>query len=500
MATGLVIGVTSAPAQLRVTAWNVSNYSSGRVADFQTATYGVFEDRKMAPDLFLGQEFISQGGVNNFLTILNTAAGSPGDWAAAPFVDGPDTDSACFYRTSKLDFLAATIISTGGTAPSPPRNTMRYDVRLKGYTADSAVLACYSVHEKSGDTGSDIARRLVESQRIRDNAETLNPAWHFLLGGDLNVQQASQSPYRELVGSQPNDNGRFFDPINSPGDWNNNPDWRIVHTQDPIGAGGMDDRHDQILVCARLIDGDGFDYLGNATIPYSTTTWNDPNHSYRSWGNDGTSFNTTLTVTGNTMVGAVIAQALINAAAGQGHLPVFCDLRVPPKVTSATSIDFGQVLQNSIAQQGLTVTNDGNVALWTAPGIADLSYSLTASAGFAAPGGSFVEAAGGAGNDHLIMMATDTIGVKSGTVTIASNAPDEPSRVVTLHGEVIASCDAGDSNCDGTRNTGDIVPFVGLLLDPSATLCSACAGDMNGDGVRDGADIQAFVNSLLGGQ
>ncbi len=26
--------------------------------------------------------------------------------------------------------------------------------------------------------------------------------------------------------------------------------YRFIHTQDPSGAGGMDDRHDQILVCA----------------------------------------------------------------------------------------------------------------------------------------------------------------------------------------------------------------------------------------------------------
>ena len=30
------------------------------------------------------------------------------------------------------------------------------------------------------------------------------------------------------------------------------------------------------------------------------------------------------------MVGPVIAQALVTAAAGAGHLPVFLDLRVPP--------------------------------------------------------------------------------------------------------------------------------------------------------------------------
>ncbi len=36
------------------------------------------------------------------------------------------------------------------------------------------------------------------------------------------------------------------------------------------------------------------------------------------------------------MVGASIAQALRDAAANGGHLPVFLDLRVPPRVDSVT--------------------------------------------------------------------------------------------------------------------------------------------------------------------
>jgi hypothetical protein len=502
----LIWASAQANGQLRVVAWNVSNYSGGRTADIQTSVYGVYQGRSMSPDLIMTQEFLSQAGVSAFLSALNTAAGSPGDWAAAPFVDGPDTDSAFFYRTSKADFLAATIVSTGGSAPAPPRNTMRYDVRLKGYTSAGAVLASYSVHMKSGSTGDDQARRLVEAQRIRDNAQGIDtngagtglPAGRcFVVGGDFNVQSSSQSAYQELVGSQTNNTGRFFDPINTPGSWNNNSAFRIVHTQDPIGAGGMDDRHDQILVCGGLVDGQGFDYIGNPALAYSTTTWNDPNHSYRAWGNDGTSYNGTLTIAGNTMVGAAIAQALVNVATSAGHLPVFLDLRVPPEVASATVIDFGQVPQGSLAEQPLTVSNGGDVALWTAAGIADLSYSLVASTGFTAPSGNFAASAGAAGNTHTIAMSTATLGVKSGNVTIASNAPDEPSRLVTLMGEVVSSCDACDVNCDHQVGVGDIPAFVNRLLNPAAAPCSTCAGDADGDGHVDGDDIAFFVNRLL---
>jgi hypothetical protein len=332
-----LIAVAQAAADdLRVVTWNVTNYSSGRVSDFQTALYGVFEGRSVAPDIFIGQEFLSASGVANFLSILNTAPGSPGDWAAAAFVNGPDTDSAFFYRTSRVELATdlspngVTVVAVGGTSPNHPRDIMRYDVVLAGGTSAETRLAIYSSHMKAGTSSSDKARRLLEAQRIRDDAETLPTGWHFMLGGDFNTQSADQSAYVELVGSQANNDGRFFDPISTSGSWNNNSAYRIVHTQDPSGAGGMDDRHDQILVSASLEDGVGLDYIGNPSIPYSTTTWDDPNHSYRSWGNDGTSYNTLLTITGNQMVGATIAQALVNSALGGGHLPVFLDLRVPP--------------------------------------------------------------------------------------------------------------------------------------------------------------------------
>jgi hypothetical protein len=195
---------------------------------------------------------------------------------------------------------------------------------------------------KAGSTSSDQSRRLVESQRIRDNAQGLdtNPSngvndalpagYNFALVGDFNIQTSTQAAYQELVGSQANNAGRFFDPINTPGSWNNSSAYRFVHTQNPNAD--MDDRLDFILVSASLIDGGGIDYIGNSALAYSTSTWNDPNHSYRVWGNDGTSYGAGITVSGNTMVGATIAQAIKDSVGGSatgGHLPVFLDLTLP---------------------------------------------------------------------------------------------------------------------------------------------------------------------------
>ena len=120
----LIVAAPAAGETLRIVNWNVSNYSGGRVAELQTSIYGVYQGRSMSPDIFIVEEFLSQSAVNSFLSILNTASGSPGDWAAAPFINGPDTDTALFYRTSKV-YLATersatgvTVVAEGGVSPN----------------------------------------------------------------------------------------------------------------------------------------------------------------------------------------------------------------------------------------------------------------------------------------------------------------------------------------------------------------------------------------------
>ncbi|MBX3351294.1 MAG: hypothetical protein KF684_00010 [Phycisphaeraceae bacterium] len=498
LAVGLSVSA-GALAQLRVAAWNISNYSGGRVAAIHASVYGEFEGRSMAPDVFLLQEFLSESALSQFVAALNGAPGSPGDWAAAPFVNGPDTDSAFAYRTTRVELLNTVVVSMGGVNPNHPRNIMRYDFRPVGYAAPQTVVASYSVHMKAGSTSTDQARRLVEAQRIRDDAEQLPGGWNFVVGGDFNIQSSNQAAYQELVGSQANDDGRFFDPINTPGSWNNNGSFRIVHTQDPIGAGGMDDRHDQILISGSLVEQGGFAYIGTVNpgtglpVPYSTTTWNDPNHSYRAWGNDGTSFDTTLRVAGNTMVGPVIAQALIDMCNGAGHLPVFMDFRVPAVVGSDEFLDFGTVALGETATAELSVFNAGDVDMWTESGIATLRYTLDATSGFSAPSGDFADAPGGGVNTHTIVMDTSVAGQVIGTLTILSDAPDEPARVVTLSGFVLGGVACpGDTNGDGVVNFADL----NAVLSEFGQSGDEIPGDLNNDGVVNFADLNEVLSNF----
>ncbi len=502
-----------AQAQLRVVSWNVTNYSSGvpssRDGDFKTCIYGVvpngliLQGQSMSPDVFVGQEFLSQAAVTNFLSVLNTAPGSPGDWAAAPFLDGPDTDSAFFYRTTKVDYVGTTTIALGSSSTAnQPRDTRRFDIRPKGYTSAAATLALYSVHMKAQGGTNSAGRRLIEATNIRNNAEGqdtngpgtgLPAGYQFMVCGDMNAQSSSEPFYVEYTASQTNNLGRFFDPINTPGSWNNNGVYRFIHTQDP--ATQVDDRHDQILICASLFDGAGLDYIGNPSLAWDLTKFVDPNHSYMCWGNDGSSFNAVLTTTGNVMVGPTIAQALVNSAAGLGHLPVQLDLRVPARVSAPVSVSFGQVQLNSTAQQNLSIGNGGDVALFNAAGIDTLGYALSASAGFSAPAGPFTDAPGGPLNSHSVSMDTSSVGIKTGTLTIASNDPDNPVLVVNLSGEVIApppACPA-DINGDHAVNTADLLILLGSF---GQAVTPGTSGDIDSNGVVNTSDLLILLGAF----
>ncbi|MBS1706519.1 MAG: hypothetical protein JST40_11645 [Armatimonadetes bacterium] len=426
-----------AVAQLRVASWNVTNYGSSstdRTAAFQTCFYGVFENRSLAPDVLICQEFLDATAVTNFRNLLNTATNSPGDWASIAFVNGPDTDSTFFYRTSKVEYLGYKLVHGGGNAPEVPRNVMRYDFRPVGYPVDEATMAIYSSHMKSGSTTSDIDRRILEAQYVRTDAQSLNSKWSFLIGGDFNILTSSEVAYQGLVGSQANNAGRFFDPINRPGSWNNNATYRNVHTQDP--ASQMDDRFDQLLISQSLFDNKGLDYIGNPSIAFKAFNandpkpWDDPNHSYHCWGNDAYSFNAMLRTTGNTMVGPTIAQALIDTANGNGHLPVYLDLKVPADCdTSTTYLDFGLVDMDQYVALPFDILNSANTSLWTTDGIANLNYTMASTTGVTVPAGSFSVVAGSS-RQHNAVLNTATSGLKSGTITISSDAPNHPTRVI----------------------------------------------------------------------
>lgn len=353
IALAILASISNADS-LRVATWNTSMFNgtdSVQNAGVQTAAYGVFSGRSFRPDVIFAQEIQSATAANTFKNLLNTASGSTADWAVSfGSLTGTSStsDTAMFYRTSRVNSVSANLVLAAGGTSANPRDVWRFDFSVTGNAAATERFGVYNSHYKSGATTDDQNRRLIEADAIRANANALASTYQIMAVGDFNMQSSNQAAYQSLVGSASNNRGRFFDPINTPGTWNGSNAFRFVHTQDPTGSGGMDDRHDQILMGSGFGDGGNTDYSGVWQQAYSTTSWNDTNHSYRAWGNDGTSFNSTLTVTGNAMVGSTIAQALKDVATpAGGHLPVFADINyqaVPEPASMAVLAGIGLIV------------------------------------------------------------------------------------------------------------------------------------------------------------
>lgn len=322
--------------QLRVSTWNMSSYTgqSSRTSNLQNALFGTFQGRSFSPDILFAQEIQSPAAAGSLVNVMNSAAGSGGDWTVAfgsltgtnsPNSPNDSSDTAMFYRTSKVNSVSTQQVLPAGGTSANPRDVWRFDFSLNNNAATSEVISVYNVHMKAGDNSSDQSRRQVEALAIRNNANGLAANHQIMVLGDFNIQSSAQTAFQTLTNSGSNSRGRFFDPIATSGNWNDNSAFRFVHTQDPKSA--LDDRLDMILMGGGLGDNTGTEYVGDFGVAYSTSTWNDPNHSYRVWGNDGTSFDSSLTVTNNQMVGASIAQSLIDVSEQfDNHLPVFADL------------------------------------------------------------------------------------------------------------------------------------------------------------------------------
>ena len=488
---GTLAVTAPAVAQLRVATWNLTNFNgtdSARNAAVRTSLFDAFEGRALRPDILVLQEVSGTAAANRLASILNADPDGGQDWALADFIDGPTTDSAVVYRTSRASVRAVVVASQGGVSPRPPRNTMRYDMAIAGY--DTPVLTLYSTHMKAGTSGSDRDRRETEAAAIRANAERRPEGTSIMLLGDLNMRSSSEDAYGELVDSQPNNEGRFFDPIASPGSWNDSSLFRFLHTQDPVTA--MDARFALILVNDDLFDGDGLEYVGDVTIPYSRTRFDDPNHSYRAWGNDGRSFNSPLR-TDNAMVGPTIAQALKDAPGGTlGHLPVFVDLLVPAKIGTLASLNFGDVEVGEQVVLNLPVGNLGSTSLWTADGIQPLRFEIIAPAPLGAPAGEFVVPAGAPTEFVPITLTPTTAGALDLELRIINNDPDRPEAVVQVTAIVTGGC-AADLDGDGELSIFDFLEFQNLFAtsDPAA--------DFDGDGELTLFDFLAFQNAFDAG-
>jgi endonuclease/exonuclease/phosphatase family metal-dependent hydrolase len=445
-----VVLLASPAGAIRIVNHNVTNYpgSSAAVRDPRFRTiYG-----PLGADVLVVQEMISQTGMNDFLTnVLNTL--EPGQWSAATFTNGNDTDNALFYKHGKLD-----LVSQGSFYPNAA-NLLRlvnwYRLKPKNYTSLQASFWIYSQHLKAS-TGFE-GQREQEAIGIRDSMNMLPAGSHAILLGDFNIYTADEPAFQRFLASLADNDGRVYDPQNVTGDWDNSgSSYAIYHTQCPclnncpagfgFAGGGMDSRFDMFLPTYPMNNGEGLDI-----VPAS----------YKIIGQDGLHYNNDLNVAPLIPEGQAYADALVGAS---DHLPIRIDVQVPPRISVVASLAFGTVIVGASANQSLTV---GNIAV--TPGD-ELNYSFTPPAGFTAPGGSFTVNAGATSPSHSIGMSTASAGAKAGNLTIPSDDLDFPNKTVSLSGTVlghaIASLDSASTVTASLLDFGDHDP--GMFTDRGA--------------------------------
>ncbi len=294
---------------LTILSYNILNYPLSNATKADTLK-AIIKHTK--PDVFMITELTSSSGVT---TILNNALNVDGVtyYAAANYVNGPDTDNMLFYNSQKFGLKSQYEI------PTVLRNISEYVLYYKSSdiatTLDTAFLHCYMAHLKASNTSADSIQRNQEAVTFKNYLDSKNqPIENIFFGGDFNLYTSQEAAYNTIL------NGgsvSLIDPINTLDtlqEWGNNASFQTMHTQstragllsDGGSYGGMDDRFDFILVGNDVMNGTNkLKYVSN---------------SYQAVGNDGQHFNKSINASPtNTAVPANVADALYYMS---DHLPI----------------------------------------------------------------------------------------------------------------------------------------------------------------------------------
>jgi endonuclease/exonuclease/phosphatase family metal-dependent hydrolase len=268
-----------------------------------------------SPDIFMVCELQSQEGAD---VILNVGLNSNGNsnYSAAPYFEnqsgGGDLQQALFYRNDMFVLENTEIINT------PVRDINKYTLLLNTESQDTNPIRIYAyvTHLKSSQGSANQQLRLSMVEAFVNDTQQLEDDAFVLFAGDFNIYTSTEPAYLEIL-DQTN-SVAMEDPIDTPGAWNNNEDFRAVHTQSTRtsssgfgggAGGGLDDRFDFIMVSQNM--------MTNPNLQYKTD-------SYKAYGNNGNCYNNNINdINCGGLYNQIIRDALYNMS---DHLPVVMEL------------------------------------------------------------------------------------------------------------------------------------------------------------------------------
>lgn len=443
--------ITVGKEQTRFMCYNLLNYPqtvSGSISADTSLRNPYYRTTIAAanPDILVIEEIISQAGLNGFLSNVMNANGSI--YSAGTFINGFDSDNGILYKTSKFTFISNTPIQTD------LRDISEFKLVhiLSGDT-----IRIYAVHLKASSTSSDQAQRALEVDSLRKRTNALAPGSNFIVCGDFNFYNSSESAYLKLLQVDINNEGQFIDPITMTGIWNNST-YSIYHTQSTrtrsFGGGitgGLDDRFDLMLYSKAISLSGGMTYVANSTMAY---------------GNDGNHYNDSINQMPNTAVSQAVANSLHY---GSDHLPViatfefentgcaFADLGVTALIapTSPSCSNPSQPMQVQVKNFGTNpenfTSNNLQVVLdVTNPSNVITSFTKTINTGSLNPG-SFLAVSF---TNTLDMSATGTYTFNSHTIysgdTTTSNNAMPATNITVVQNTTASITPAGPTTfCNG---------------------------------------------------
>ncbi|HOH85019.1 MAG TPA: T9SS type A sorting domain-containing protein [Bacteroidales bacterium] len=269
------------------------------------------------PDIFTANEIGNNTSSHQRLldSVLNTGGKNTYKMGQVSTNGGGTLSNGIFYNAEKFTLKSQTNVPTLTTRDINFYEFYFNAVDLGSGTLDTAFLTCIVAHLEPGNTNTTL--RAQQIAVLMNYLDSVNVKSNYLVMGDFNVYADTEACYRMLI-TPGNADFAFYDPVDKPGLWSDEDDFRFYHTQSThalqdgcFASGGMDDRFDFILQS---------EYIQNGTRHYQFL-----NNSYTTPGQDGNHFNKAINDGANSSAPADIIEALFNMS---DHLPVYLDLQV----------------------------------------------------------------------------------------------------------------------------------------------------------------------------
>lgn len=459
-----------AHAQLRIVSYNTLDKPFNATADAQFTTIMSAIDTTPVNgiakrvDILALQEQTNQIGNNTAARSASLLNSLYGVSSYSTAVVGGGTDKVAYVYDSATVQLLGSSTFILGTRPAH-----RLQVRPQGYTSADADIYLYNVHlnaSSSTTRSSEVTNLLANAETLATSLSDAGQNANFVYTGDFNFGSSAEAGYANLTSPGV---AEGFDPLNAAG-WPFSSNSGILtqstrsgNLSDGGASGGVDDRFDLQIVTSDVMDGEGMSYIG-------PTAAGSPglDHSYRAFGNDGTSYNTSITspATGRSQPAGVL-QALHDFS---DHLPVVVDYQVPAVLSAVAGAVPATLNQGEAFSIDVSIANAASVV--AAVGADELDYMISTMGDVtgSANGSAFALAPA---NLHSFMLDTSRVGIRSGTITVTSDSQGVQNFTVTIpiEFEVLAPLLAGDYNDDGRVDAADYTVWrdtVGSLTDVRA--------------------------------